>query len=176
MKTETKKFDQSNWDWFAYLDADETTKEKYHHEATNKSGSWVTCACGQLCKDLPRTPHDSPEDITLDHLGIEFDLAIKSLRWNDAKYILHQIEARTAVLLDEMKQETLSSFGKVDTISTKSRIFKVSTFDGETFMCNLEHIKLENLEQIKRLYHMWDFEWEPFAKIDLKEMIEVNNQ
>ena len=64
---------------------------------------------------------------------------------------------------------------KPNTIDTTTRIFKVSTFDNETFLCNLKHIKLEDLGQIKRLYHMWNFEWSPFGKVDLKAMLESLN-
>jgi len=177
MKTETKKFDPSNWDWFAYLDADEDTKEKYWGEAIDKSSNWVTCACGQLCDALPRDNDTrAPEDDILSNLGVDFDQEIQSGDWDEARDVLFKIEARTTELLEQMRQKSLSSFGEVDNVSTKQRIFKVTTFDGDTFLCNLEHIKLEHLDQIKRLYYMWDFEWTPFAKIELKEMIEVNNQ
>lgn len=57
------------------------------------------------------------------------------------------------------------------TINTDERIFRITNFDGDTFLCNLSHLQLHDLKQIKKLSHMWNFEWEGFGKDDLKEMI-----
>jgi len=61
---------------------------------------------------------------------------------------------------------------KPKTIKTNERIFKILSFDGETFLSNLEHIKLKDLEQIKKVSHLWDFKFQPFGKRQLKTMIE----
>jgi hypothetical protein len=60
------------------------------------------------------------------------------------------------------------------TIKTDSRIFKIITFDNDLILCNLENLKMQDLEDIKILHHFWNGNFTPFAKIDLKEMILIN--
>lgn len=57
------------------------------------------------------------------------------------------------------------------TINTNERIFKITTFDGETFLCNVKTAK-EYLKDgnIKHLWHLWNFEFKRFGKLDLKQM------
>ena len=57
------------------------------------------------------------------------------------------------------------------TIKTDERIFKIETFEDETFLCNIETAK-EYLEkgEIKKLWHLWNFKFEVFHKIHLKNM------
>lgn len=56
-------------------------------------------------------------------------------------------------------------------INTDERIFKIETFDNETFLCNVKTAK-EYLSkgEIKNLWHFWNFEFKRYAKIDLKLM------
>jgi hypothetical protein len=57
------------------------------------------------------------------------------------------------------------------TISTSERIFKVETFDDEKLLCNVDTAKkLLKEGLIKNLWHLWDFKWKRFGKIDLKQM------
>ena len=58
-----------------------------------------------------------------------------------------------------------------DTISTTQRIFQIEDHDGNTFLCNLSHLQLKDLEQIRRLKHYCNNKFESFGKIDLKEML-----
>jgi hypothetical protein len=57
------------------------------------------------------------------------------------------------------------------TINTNERIFKIETFDNDTFLCNVdtakEYLKAQN---IKHLWHLWNFEFKRFGKDDLKQM------
>ena len=57
------------------------------------------------------------------------------------------------------------------TINTNERIFKIETFEDETFLCNTKTAK-EYLEkgEIKKLWHLWNFNFEVFHKIHLKNM------
>ena len=57
------------------------------------------------------------------------------------------------------------------TINTDERIFKIETFDNDTFLCNVKTAK-EYLNEgaIKNLWHFWNFEFKRYAKIDLKLM------
>lgn len=61
------------------------------------------------------------------------------------------------------------------TIKTDCRIFKIINFDGDLLLCNLDHLKLSDLEQIKHLWHFWNGDFKRFGKIDLKEMLIANN-
>ena len=61
---------------------------------------------------------------------------------------------------------------KPTTINTNERIFKIETFDGDIFLCNVETAKESlNKSEIKNLWHLWNFEFKRFGKIDLKEML-----
>jgi len=57
------------------------------------------------------------------------------------------------------------------TINTNERIFKIETFDNEMLLCNVKTAKeLLNKGEIKNLWHLWNFEFKRFGKIDLKQM------
>ena len=57
------------------------------------------------------------------------------------------------------------------TINTDERIFKVLTYDNDYILCNLSTAKelLKN-DMIYKLWHLWDYEFKRFGKIDLKQM------
>lgn len=57
------------------------------------------------------------------------------------------------------------------TINTDERIFKIETFEDETFLCNTKTAK-EYLErgEIKKLWNLWNFEFKVYGKGTLKEM------
>lgn len=96
-----EQFDPTNWDWYAYLDATKEEQKKYHASATELASSWVTCACGQLCKDLPRHDTDGPEDQYLTTLGLDFMCFIRYGEISEAKETLDKIEERTVELLKQ---------------------------------------------------------------------------
>jgi hypothetical protein len=100
-----------DFDWFAFLNQDiELVSEDYLDEAKSLADNWVTCACGQLCKVLPRGGGNYPTDEELYDLGMDFARKINNLedtRQNEdrlkALEILNKIEARTTLLLEQMK-------------------------------------------------------------------------
>ena len=57
------------------------------------------------------------------------------------------------------------------TIKTDVRIFKVLTYDNDYILCNLSTAKelLKN-DMIKKLWHLWNYDFKVFSKIDLKQM------
>ena len=60
---------------------------------------------------------------------------------------------------------------KPETIKTNERIFKITTFDDETFLCNVDVAKQYLQEEnIKKLWHLWNFKFETYHKIHLKNM------
>jgi hypothetical protein len=100
----------SNFNWFLFLDqkfSDISPAEL--HRASTLAASWVTCACGQLCRVLPRDCNNAPEDKTIRNLGLEFMNQISfasesssrypKKHFGKAKEILVKIEKRTSVLL-----------------------------------------------------------------------------
>lgn len=57
------------------------------------------------------------------------------------------------------------------TIKTNERIFKIKTFDDDLVLCNVKTAKkLLKKQMIKNLWHLWNFEFKRFSKLDLKEM------
>ena len=65
------------------------------------------------------------------------------------------------------------------TINTNERIFRVEDFEGEIILCNLDAFTLNGEllvygRPIKRLKYYWNFEFKPFSKSDLKEMLLVH--
>ena len=92
------------FNWFTELDKainTEPTDEKWKY-LSDMAGSWVTCACGQLCKKLPRRK-GAPEDLDLYLNGSTFSKAILGRHWKYAKIVLERIEKRTIELLNELK-------------------------------------------------------------------------
>lgn len=58
-----------------------------------------------------------------------------------------------------------------NTIKTDERIFKILTFDNDYLLCNLDRAQeLLNQGNIKKLWHLWNFKFEVFPKIHLKNM------
>ena len=60
---------------------------------------------------------------------------------------------------------------KPTTIKTDERIFKVEDYDGNTYLCNLD--TAPPLHDIRKLWHLWDFQFESFGKKDLNDMLEL---
>lgn len=68
------------------------------------AGNWPTCACGQLCKNLPKQNWDNkPLDNTLASRGLTFFHCIEEQDWTKALATFYKIEARTMELLDNEK-------------------------------------------------------------------------
>lgn len=65
------------------------------------AGDWPTCACGELCRKLPRHVTGSPRDAALYVFGVEFSLDVRGSYWTNAIRVFHQIEERTAHLLKQ---------------------------------------------------------------------------
>ena len=64
------------------------------------AGNWPTCACGNLCKNLPKmTETNEPKDLKLLKLGILFDHYIRNRSWTEALNTFHEIEQRSTQLL-----------------------------------------------------------------------------
>lgn len=72
-------------------------------DLTTMAQGWPTCACGQLCKLLPKRGDTAvPEDNKLYNLGCRFYNLVCRCDWSSALDIFRQIEARSFKLLQEM--------------------------------------------------------------------------
>lgn len=100
-----------DFNWFAFLKQDmESVDVDYFNKANSLADNWVTCACGQLCKVLPKGNGNSPADDELYDLGMDFANEIDNLKYTrqnedrlKALETLNKIEARTTLLLEQMK-------------------------------------------------------------------------
>ncbi|QMV49820.1 MAG: hypothetical protein [Cryophage ML09] len=90
-----------NW----YMELDKTIKAEPNHDKyedlSKRANEWVTCACGQLCKALPRDMQGKPEDLKLFSMGLDFSHSIFAKHWYQALETLNKIESRTSQLLNE---------------------------------------------------------------------------
>jgi hypothetical protein len=77
------------------------------------ASQWPTCACGQLCKLLPRDRDKRPEDSMLSILGGQFYQAVQKSLWGEALEIFHKIEARSDKLLKDMGVIPMNPISKV---------------------------------------------------------------
>lgn len=93
--------------WLTFLDHAIADPESVidtdeHEEAIELSRGWPTCACGELCKSLPRDNAGEPKDIVLFGLGIRFYGQIQRGEFLDAKDTMKAIDERTVFLMEEM--------------------------------------------------------------------------
>lgn len=97
----TINFDET-FDWFDVLERltnGERANGAQRCKLEAMASSWPTCACGQLCKNLPRTEDKVPIDIELGVLGGRFASLVRDLQWKEALKCFNQIEARSSKLL-----------------------------------------------------------------------------
>ena len=92
---------KENWNWNTFLNQkEEDISWNDWQLASNLSDMWPTCACGELCKGIPRLRHDgSPKDKILLNLGGSFCGYINGHDLENAKEIFRKIEKRTIELL-----------------------------------------------------------------------------
>jgi len=102
MKTYSETKGKEPFDWNAFLENPPRRRSLRHRMAMDLSGQWVTCACGNLCDIIPRTPFGIPLDYHLEHLGIMFYSDIKDALWERAKNTLNLIEKRSSELIAEL--------------------------------------------------------------------------
>lgn len=108
--------------WFDFLRQDFALTgglEEHLSKASRLAYGWVTCACGHLCRALPRDDDSMPLDSELQKYGSDFSSVISLLEeaypTGDAKRLnylrdralgtLHEIEARTTLLLARLREE-----------------------------------------------------------------------
>lgn len=115
MKTYAEQQNEKPFDWNAFLNKEDYTREELQ-EASFLSSQWVTCACGNQCHIIPRDIKGEPEDEILLWAGIEFHDEIENMRsYRDVKHkfyvgkerakkLLIEIEQRSDVLIKQLKR------------------------------------------------------------------------
>jgi hypothetical protein len=92
-----------SWNWIAILkdlNAGAPISNNSLRNLRVLAGSWPTCACGQLCKNIPRLSDGRPEDPVLRVLGTSFFHYIEECNWGKAIETFLKIEERTDLLLE----------------------------------------------------------------------------
>src|SRR4051812_47695755 len=96
---------EDEWDWIRFLRGavEREPDLRVVLEAQTLADQWPTCACGQLCKDLPRLERGEmvgvPNDQELRILGCDFASAVRFSDWPLALEVFEKIEQRTSELL-----------------------------------------------------------------------------
>ena len=98
----------------------ERTSRYEFDELLNGAAGWPTCACGQLCKALPKRAGGAPADMELYHYGCNFVTAVNfadlshghndrdritnvQRYMRDARQVFHSIEKRSSELLAQLE-------------------------------------------------------------------------
>jgi hypothetical protein len=83
----------------------ETVTEEEWEQWAEDAGTWVTCACGNLCDLIPRDKDTGmPLDKRLFNLGTDFFTVMCYKALDLARSILAQIEQRSAHLIAEINE------------------------------------------------------------------------
>lgn len=93
------------FDWYDVLDRlidGEQPSESDRAEIQQRAGPWTTCACGQMCKLIPRDSSKAPLDQKLRELGGQFARLMTEGSYREARNTLDKIEKRTTQLLESM--------------------------------------------------------------------------
>lgn len=101
------------FDWDAFLKQPTFTEEELQ-DAKSLASQWVSCACSNACKDLPKNEHGAPRDSELRELGTRFCVRVEALllTWQAGLCIevrrdmcidtLDRIEERAKFLLNQL--------------------------------------------------------------------------
>jgi hypothetical protein len=102
MKTYAETWEKKTFDWNAFLENPPEWGSEEHLDACDLAEAWVTCACGNLCDIIPRSPLGCPLDDKLESLGIDFNNSIQDAEYDVAKETLAKIEKRSEELIFQL--------------------------------------------------------------------------
>lgn len=114
MPTATKTYAETRrqkpFDWNKFLDLRRVHTDEEWGLAKTRAGHWTTCACGNQCSTIPREGptrtangvSGAPKDARLRTLGYHFYEEISGRDVLSAKATLMRIEARAAILIEEI--------------------------------------------------------------------------
>lgn len=89
------------FDWHAFLRR-KTYTEASLRAANDRAGEWVTCACGNQCKVIPRLDDGEPIDDVLSDLGMTF------YHW------IGQMVAEDGITLKDARREALTTLTRIE--------------------------------------------------------------
>lgn len=72
----------------------------HHARLMSLARQWPSCACGQVCKSIPKHIDGYPDDVVLLQRGRFFYEFVAKQDWEGALQTFHHIEERTQFLLD----------------------------------------------------------------------------
>jgi hypothetical protein len=102
MKNYAETQGKTFFDWNNFLENPPEYLSIEHYRACDLASEWVTCACGNLCDIIPRSPIGRPSDTELESLGVNFHYAVEEGDFIGAKEILDKIEKRSEELIFEL--------------------------------------------------------------------------
>lgn len=73
-----------------------------HLNLSRLARDWPSCACGQLCKQLPRFDGGAPHDTDLNREGVSFSGYVNAADWLSALKSFKKIEERSTYLLRDL--------------------------------------------------------------------------
>lgn len=99
------------------------------------SRSWVTCACGERCKRVPRDQFGMPKDDKLRRLGIDFHRAIISRK----KKRLHHLQEKLLELQDAMSN--FAETRKVEAVMVAAMVRTIGPRLAETVIAEYNKLR-----------------------------------
>jgi hypothetical protein len=94
-----------------------------HYDALKASEDWQMCACGSLCRAIPRRKtsgtnwcdptqlEDAPKDKPLANLGLKFMTQVQKEDFEAALKTMDEIEARATIVLNKLGKKP-KKYGK----------------------------------------------------------------
>lgn len=75
----------------------------FSDDDTKLAISWVTCACGEQDRRIPRSRNGEPNDLRLSDYGCGFFSAVVGFRPIEAASLLGKIETRATEILSDLE-------------------------------------------------------------------------
>lgn len=97
-------FSGGGFDWFKFLAQTKISDDEWD-DADGLASKWPTCACGNLCKMIPRTWLGCPIDDQLEDLGNYFANAVGDRDKKAALIIMKDIEKRADQVIKEITKK-----------------------------------------------------------------------
>lgn len=107
MKTYAETKGAEPFDWNKALKGLRTgIRAQNQTELSIRAKSWVTCACGNLCAEIPRWKFEKgrPVDERLADLGADFACHVAACKWSEARQTLAEIEKRSGEILADLRE------------------------------------------------------------------------
>lgn len=125
-------------------------------QLSHDAQQWPSCACGQLCATLPRTPKGAPQDPQLYSDGVTFFQAIAMKLWDTALSTFKRIEQRSAQLIElQDRQKAAAARQERERAASKAAADRLDAYyaaikaDQAAAAARLEAARTTRLEALK---------------------------